>query len=126
MNTVQMGAERRVRTWVGTHRLSIASAVIWVLLALWLYFHFSMMSVFDASFEAHNHIHWFRRIAAPWFHEYSVLPSLVIALLIIIRDFAGRGRKLLSLLLLATCAFLAFIGLYAAWEDTAVMHQFVL
>ena len=112
--------------WVGTHGLSIVSAVVWLLLAVWLYLRFSMMSVFDASFEAHNHIHWFRRIAAPWFYQYSVVPSLVIAVLIIIRDFAGRGGKVLSLLLLAICAFMALVGLYAALEDTAVMHQFVL
>jgi hypothetical protein len=126
MNTLQPSVERKVRTWVGTHRLPIASAVIWLLLAIWLYWRFCMMRVFDISFEAHNHLHWFRRVAAPWFYHYSVLPSLMVGVLIIVQDFAGRWQGMLSLLLLLACTFLAAVGLYSAWEDTAVLHQFVL
>jgi len=124
--TLQPNAEQKVRMWVGTHRLSIVSAVVWLLIAVWIYWRFSMMRVFDASFEAHNHLHWFRCIAAPWFYSYSVFPSLILAALILVRNFTGRRRGAVSLLLLVTCTFLAGVGLYSAWEDTAVFHQFVL
>jgi len=106
--------------------VSILWAVGWLLLAGWLCWQFSLMRQFDISFEAHNRIHWFRRVAMPWFYEYSVFPSIVVAALILIRDAVSRSPTVLTYSLSAVCAFLSGVGLYTVREHFTVMHQFVL
>ena len=105
---------------------SILWAVSWLLLACWLCLQFSLMRQLDPSFAAHNHIHWFRRVAMPWFYEYSVFPSVVFAALILIRDAISRSPAVLTYSLLAVCTSLSVVGLYTVRENFAVMHQFVL
>ena len=106
---------------------SILWGLGWLLLAWWLYSTLSVIRDFDgSSFEVHNQSHWFRRVAIPCFYSYSMWPSLAIILLILFRGSAGRGRVALTVVLAAVCVFLFAVGVYTVWEQTAVIHQFVL
>lgn len=105
---------------------SILWAVSWLVLAGWLCWLFSWMRQFDTSFDAHNKIHWFRRVAVLWFSEYSLIPSVVVAALILFRDTIRLNNAALTYSLLAVCAFPCGAGLYTVFEHFKVMHHFVL
>src|SRR6185503_2633027 len=68
--------------------LGISVSIVWavsLLLLSWLLS--SMLYVIrefenDIEFDAHTRIHWFRPIAFFWFHRFSVLPSLGLAIFI--------------------------------------------
>jgi hypothetical protein len=77
------------------------------------------------EFEAHNREHWFRPIAFFWFDRYSVLPSLLLAVLIGARHAVIRSRRSVTFVLFFLTVLLLAVGAYTVWEHLAVCHQFV-
>src|SRR6188768_364156 len=73
-----------------------------LLLAAWLIF-YQLRTIHEfesgGQFEAHNRIHWFRPIAVFWFERYSILPSVILALLVFARHAVSRGRTVVTVVL---------------------------
>jgi hypothetical protein len=75
------------------------------------------------DFAVRNRIHWFRPIAFIWFHDFSVLPSAVLAALIACRHGFPRTR-IITWVLASLSLFTLGVGAYTVWHRLACIECF--